>query len=160
MPTPAKAKASKFVRFPQATAHILERKIELTPEQTDKLQAALDGKLPLKMKLDVKTKLWAIDDVPPEMKMAVASGGDDDEEIIDETFEPDDDGVDIPEDEEEDPDEEQSGGDSGDGGDGEMSLAARSTAKGGKRKKVLVGATITLYAVAVFRPKYQRAPSP
>jgi hypothetical protein len=142
MPTKSKIKKiteGKTVLQPEATAHIVSRELTLTPQQLAKLQAALDAKRPLKMNIGLHSKLWAVS--PPIMARMAANGDgeEEDDEIVDEDLVPPDDGTEIPEDEEEEPVPPE--------------IFAKSSAAFGRK---LVGATIKIYAVAVFRPEFKK----
>jgi len=143
-----KIKEGNTVVLPEATAHIVSRELTLTPEQLAKMQAALDAKRPMKMNIGLHSKLWAVSSgaraLTAKMSLA-AEETEDDDDIVDDDMEPPDDGTDIPEDEEEE--EENSNG---------SEEFAKSAAMTTRRRK-LVGATIKIYAVAVFRPEFSKS---
>jgi hypothetical protein len=162
MPALTNEKGLKKVLLPEATAHSVSRELKLTEDQLAKLQSALDNKLPLKMAIGLRSKLWAVvDGTDAKMTMVareaaegeVGSGdGDGDDEIVDEDLTPPDDGEEIPEEEEEEEEEQ------------EMSLERtsdmtleRAVPVRSPRGRKLVGATIKIYAVAVFHPHFRKS---
>lgn len=131
------ALASAIVRgndvklVPQSTAHTIRRVLEVPPAHLAKMKECLAQGMPMKIALDVTSKLYAVPN--GESRRALDGGLDDEEIIIDEQpIEPPDDGGEIPEEEEEEAPE----------------LAF---ARSGPEIKSI---SIEIYAVAVFRPKY------
>jgi hypothetical protein len=110
--------------LPQSMAHTFQRELVLPPANLAKMNELLAQGLPIKISLDVKSKLFT----------PVVGGGMGDDEIIidDQDLQPPDPGEDIPE-EEQNPE------------------AIRS---GAATAQYLTGVTIQVFSVAVFRPQY------
>jgi hypothetical protein len=140
----SKITEGKTVLLPEPVAHIVSRELRLTPEQLAKMQAALDARLPLKMNVGLHSKLWAVGSGGTAKMSLAAEGEEDDDDIVDDDLEPPDDGTDIPEEEEEEPEPP------------EMFAKIAATSMIAPRGRKLVGATIKVYAVAVFRPEFKK----
>jgi hypothetical protein len=114
---------------PEPTARIITRTLEFNQDALDRLNAALGKKKPLKIAVNVGSKVF----VPVFSGRGKLEG-----EIIieDPTVEPPDSGEEIPEEE---------------GPEFEIPLPPGS---GGRK---VTSATIELYAVAVFRPQFKKA---
>jgi hypothetical protein len=124
-----KTAAPTTVVRPEPTARIITRTLEFNQDALDRLNAALDQKKPLKLAVNVGSKVF----VPLFRTRGKLDG-----EIIveDPEVEPPDTGEEIPEDEEP-----------------ELEI----TLPPGSRGRKVTSATIELYAVAVFRPQFKKA---
>ena len=144
----AGAKALKPILMPEASAHIVQRELKFTPAELARMQSALDKNLPLKMSVGLRSKIWGVG-TGASARMTLLkldAGPTADDEIIDKPLEPPDGGGEIPTDEEEPPPEESYAT--------TTSFAKMNLAAGKGRR--LVGATVKVYAVAVFQPEFSK----